>query len=145
MLNIFFGDMEGVISNSPVYFRNTYEEEWVNNDLSRAMIKDIDKSEVLSGEAIDSPYLGVIPVTRLSGGVLTLILIDNVPDKIFNATQCGDNCAKWLLEMGNKKDITVNLEYVMDFGKEPFKIHILNNDTYAENMVELLEKTVDFV
>lgn len=32
------------------------------------MIKDIDDSEVLSGECINSPVLGQIPPERLSGG-----------------------------------------------------------------------------
>lgn len=26
-----------------------------------------------------------------------MILIHKVPDKIFNASTCGDNCAKWIL------------------------------------------------
>jgi len=25
------------------------------------------------------------------------------PDKIFDATSCGENCAKWLLEIGKKR------------------------------------------
>ena len=29
----------------------------------------------------------------------TLLLILNEPDKIFNASTCGDNCAKWILEI----------------------------------------------
>lgn len=49
------------------------------------MIKDVDKSEVVSDECIISPVLGQIPPERLSGGVKTLLLILNEPDKIFNA------------------------------------------------------------
>lgn len=70
------------------------------------MILDIDKSKVISDRAIDSPVLGVIPPTSLSGGVKTLILIDHITDKIFNASNCGDNCAEWLLKIADKKDVT---------------------------------------
>ncbi len=59
------------------------------------MIKDVDDSDVLSRECIKSPVLGQIPPERLSGGVKTLLLMLNEPDKIFNAFVCGDNCEKW--------------------------------------------------
>ena len=64
----------------------------------KKMIKDVDDSDVLSGECIMSPVFGQIPPERLSGGVKTLLLILNEPDRIFNASTCGDNCAKWILE-----------------------------------------------
>lgn len=55
------------------------------------MIKDVDDSDVLSGECIKSPVLGQIPPERLSGGVKTLLLMLNEPDKIFNASVCADS------------------------------------------------------
>ena len=39
-------------------------------------------------QAVDSKALGVIPVTKLSGGTKTLLLILNEPEKIFNAFFC---------------------------------------------------------
>lgn len=61
------------------------------------MIQDVDQSTVLGNGVIDSPVLGKIPPVGLSGGVNTLILVKFEQDKIFNASTCGDNCAKWLL------------------------------------------------
>ena len=100
MLNIFYGEMPEAVYNTAVYFKNVYEEEWITAPLAREMIKDVDKSTVLDSGVIDSPVLGKIPPLSLSGGVKTLILIANVPKRIFNASLCGDNCAKWLLRMG---------------------------------------------
>ena len=100
MLNIYFGEMEEAIYNPAVYFKNTYDPEWFETELARKMVEDIDHSNILSSECISSPVLGQIPPERLSGGVKTLLLILNEPDKIFNASACGDNCAKWLLEIG---------------------------------------------
>ena len=111
MLNIIYGDVKNSIYNTNVYFKNSYEPEWLDAELAKKMIKDIDDSEVLSGECINSPVLGQIPPERLSGGVKTLLLILNEPDRIFNASTCGDNCAKWILEIGRIKDVTINLRH----------------------------------
>lgn len=138
MLNIFYGDMDGIIYNTSVYFKNMYDKNWLEEEQVKAMILDVDKSEVLSSGAISSPVMGIIPPISLSGGVKTLILIDKMPDKIFNASNCGDNCAKWLLKIADNKDVTVNLRHLMNFGKETFSIRILNTDTVVHSMRELV-------
>lgn len=138
MLNIFYGDMPDAIYNTSVYFKNVYEDGWITDPLAREMILDIDKSTVLDGAVIDSPVMGKIPPTSLSGGVKTLILIANEPEKVFNASTCGDNCAKWILKMGKEKDITINLLHLMDFGEGEFDIHILNTDQTVHSMKELI-------
>ena len=69
-----------------------------------------------------------------------------------------DNCAKWLLKIAESEDRTVNLRHLMDFGKEPFEIRILNTNEIVhsqmykyfpkyysteqmkEEIIELLEK-----
>lgn len=138
MLNIIFGDHAGVVTNPAVYFKNTYEDEWITDELSRKMIEDVDHSIVISERVIESPVLGAITPKELSGGVKTLILINNCPDKIFNASACGDNCAEWLLEIGKEKDITVNLRHIMDFGEGDFDIYIQNTDQIVHSMKELI-------
>ena len=101
--------------------------------------EDIDDSEVLSGECINSPVLGQIPPERLSGGVKTLLLILNEPDRIFNASTCGDNCAKWILEIGRIKDVTINLRHMMSFGKDTkFEIKVQNGGETVHSMKELV-------
>ena len=138
MLKIYYGDMDDVIYNTSVYFKFNYEPEWLEDDDVRQMILDVDKSTVLGNGAIDSPVLGVIAPETLSGGVKTLILIDKVPELIFNASNCGDNCAKWILKIAQEKDITINLRHIMDFGKDEFCIKVLNNGLVIHSMQELL-------
>lgn len=138
MLSIYYGDMPGVIYNPVRYFKNIYTDEWITDELSRRMIKDVDKSEVLGSRIIDSPVLGGISPRELSGGVKTLIDIYKQPDKIFNASACGDNCAKWLLVIGDMMDITINLRHIMDFGDGDFNVRILNTDQIVHNMAELV-------
>lgn len=138
MLNIFYGDMPEAIYNTAVYFKNVYEEAWITAPLAREMILDVDKSTVLDSGVIDSPVMGKIPPTDLSGGVKTLILIANEPDKVFNASTCGDNCARWILKLAEKRDITVNLRHLMDFGEGKFEICILNTNQVVYSMEELV-------
>ena len=138
MLSIFFVDMPEAIYNPVIYFKNTYTDEWITDELSKKMIKDVDRSKVIGPRIIDSPVLGGITPRELSGGVKTLIAIYKVPGKIFNASACGDNCAKWILKIGEMQDITINLRHLMEFGDEAFEVKILNTGQIVHNMDELL-------
>ncbi len=138
MLTVFYGDMPDSIYNTSVYFKNTFRAEWFEDPLVVEMIRDVDSSEVLGNGAIKSPVLGVIAPNTLSGGVKTLILIYKQPDKIFNASNCGDNCAKWLLKLGEMSDITINLRHLMNFGDGDYKINVLNEDKVVTNRMELV-------
>jgi len=145
MLKIFFGDMPEAIYNTDVYFKNDYEDTWIVDDFVKTMIKHIDSSEVLYSGVIDSPVLGKIPPTKLSGGVKTLILIKFEPNEVFNASTCGDNCAKWLLKIAEQEDRTVNLRHIMDFGDSEFTIQVLNTNEIVHNMKELTDIAVEYV
>ena len=138
MLKIIFGNCEEAIYNTSVYFKNTYQDEWITDDLSVEMIKDVDKSDVIGPRLIESPVLGAISPKELSGGVKTLILINKDRDKIFNASTCGDNCAKWLLKIGETDDVIINLRHLMDFGNDEFEIEIMNTHQIVRNMKELI-------
>lgn len=124
MLKIFFGNREDAIYNTSVYFKNVYRDEWITDSLCCDMIKDIDQSIVVGAHMIESPVLGPITPKDLSGGVKTLILIYKDRVHMFNASNCGDNCAKWLLRMAENDDISINLRHLMDFGKEKFEIEV---------------------
>lgn len=145
MLNIFFGDMPDAIYNTEVYFLNTYEDDWITDTFAKTVIKKIDKSEVLDSNAIKSPVLGIIPPERLSGGTKTLLLIKNKPDMVFNASTCGDNCAKYILQLAKERDITINLRHLMDFGKAKFTANILNDGETVSGMEELLFEAAKYV
>ena len=143
MLNILFGEMPekqypNYVYNTSMYFDNTYLDSWIEDDFSKRMIKSVDKATVLSANAVDSKALGVIPVTKISGGLKTLLLLQHDHTKIYNVSTCGDNCAKWVLEIAKryKEDMIINLRHIMDFGDKPFEIRIMNNDTIVHNMQE---------
>lgn len=140
MLNIYLGEMKEAIYHPPTYFDNRYEDEWITDPLSVKMIKDVDKSDVVSERLIQSPVLGPISVKEISGGVKTLILMAfDDSGRIFNASACGNNCAKWILEIGKREDVTINLRHMMDFGKDTvFEIKIKNGGEIVHSMKELI-------
>ena len=43
--------------------------------------------------------------------------------RIFNASTCGDYCAKWLLRMAEQPKMVVIFRHLMDFGDVPFGIY----------------------
>lgn len=146
MLNIYLGKMEEAIYYPPAYFDNRYEEEWLTDPLSKEMIKDVDQSVVVGPRLIDSPVLGAISVKELSGGVKTLILLAfDESNQIFNASACGDNCAKWILKISRKKDLTINLRHLMDFGEKEFEAKILNTGDVVHNMSEFVNIAGEYV
>ena len=145
MLKIFYGDMKEAIYNTAAYFKYDYEDELITEPFVKEMIKDVDQSIVLENGVIDSPVLGKIPPLGLSGGVKTLILVAFEKDKIFNASTCGDNCAKWLLKIAENEDRTINLRHLMRFGPEQFTIHILNTDQIVHSTEELVSIAGEFV
>jgi len=145
MLNIYFGEMAEAIYDTSTYFRHAYKDKWITDPMTVEIIQDVDRSEVIGANLIQSPVLGPISPVQLSGGVKTLILINNDAGKVFNASKCGDNCAKWLLRMAEKKKKTINLRHIMNFGDGEFKIRVLNSGKIATNMKELVLLAGEYV
>ena len=69
MLTIVYGEVDEAISDPDTYFNHTYSKKWFDDSFVKEMIRAVDKSEVLSSHAIESPILGIIPTSKLSGGV----------------------------------------------------------------------------
>lgn len=145
MLNVYFGDMPDAIYNTALYFRNVYQDAWITDSMSREIILDVDKSTVVSANLIESPVLGPISPVMLSGGVKTLLLIKHDKKHVFNASTCGDNCAKWILQLAEKRKLVINLHHVMDFGPDDFKIKVLNSGVIAHNMSELIRESIPYL
>ena len=145
MLHIRFGKIKDVVYNTSLFFKHQYDPKWLEDEEVQQMITDIDKSKVLGSHAIESPVMGIIPPTSLSGGVKTLILIKEMPEQLFNASNCGDNCAGWLLRIGEEQDVTVNLRHIMDFGDKPFEIHVVNTNQIVRDMDSLARIAGRFV
>ena len=145
MLRIIFGETEGAM-HVPSWFRFNYEEEWFEDPLVAEIMADVDKSYYKGNQLIINDEMGPIPPERLSEGVQTLICIYKMPDLMYNATKCGENCAKWLVEIGRREDVTVNLRYYLpldDCGN--IEIEILNEHKKVHSAEEYMHIALKYV
>lgn len=138
VLTIHYGDVEGVIYNTSTFFNNVYSPEWFDHELAQRLIKSVDGSTVLGPNAIESNVLGVIPPEKLSSGVKTLLLMLFMPERVYNASNCGDNCAYWILKIASIHDVTISLYHIMDFGNRKFTIRVANTGAIVHSMDELV-------
>lgn len=138
MLSIHYGDRDDVIYDTSTFFDYSYSSSWLQDPLSQRIIKSIDNGTVLGANAIDTKVLGVIPPEKLSTGTKTLLLMLFMPENLYNASTCGDNCAYWILRIASKHDITINLYHMMDFGKGRFTVRVTNTGQIVHTMDELI-------
>lgn len=141
LLKIWFGDLEenpNYVYNTSAYFDIHFDGCWITSEFGRKVILDVDKSEVLDQYVIKSPVFGGMSPERLSGGVKTLLLMMfGKPEKVFNASTCGENCIKWIQYIGEQKDLTIRLGHFMMLN-EPFKIEDMNTGKIITTNKELL-------
>ena len=107
----------------------------IEDPFVKEMIQDVDSSTVISAHIIESPILGPITPKELSGGVKVLILMLKDDSFVYNLTNCGNNCAKWVLKIAEQKDLTVYLQYMIRFEGE-FEIQIMNTGKIVHNRKE---------
>ncbi|MDY6325400.1 MAG: DUF4869 domain-containing protein [Catonella sp.] len=138
MLKIWYYGGTEYMTDAPAYFDNVYEDEWLEDDLVKKMILDVDHSNVVSPHVIESPVLGAITPRELSGGVKVLILMLKDDSYTYNMSNCGDNCAKWVLKIAEQKDLTVYLQHIMHF-EGNFEIKIMNTGKIVHNPAEYVE------
>lgn len=125
MLRIYFGSLPDEIYNTEMFYENQYDRNWVIDDFASEVIREIDDSQVVAPDMIQNDIFGTFSSTELSAGVKTLLLIRNMPNKTFNISNCGDNCAKYLLQLAEARDIKVTLHHAMDFGTS-FSVKVIN-------------------
>lgn len=69
MLQLYFGELKGTLYSGNGYFDNWVDDRCVESEFGRKIIKEVDKSEVISSKNIVSEVIGAINSSYLSGGV----------------------------------------------------------------------------
>lgn len=138
MLKIWYYAGVEYMKDAPSYFDNVYEDEWLEDPFVKEMIEDVDSSKVINAHIIESPVLGAITPKELSGGVKVLILMLKDDSFVYNMSNCGNNCAKWILKIARKKDLVVYLRHIMHFEGE-FEIQIMNTGKIVHNRKDYVE------
>lgn len=122
------------IDNIDAYFDEFFEDSWTDNEWAKRVLKEIDKSTFIYPKLINSPYFGDVPYQWISGGSKQLILMNAVPNVVYDGDNMGDNCWPLLLELCKTKDIVMNLTYYPRFEwVEGCKVRILNTGEYVDS------------
>jgi hypothetical protein len=128
------------------YFDDVYEPEWFNDSYVQKIIREIDDSqvEVRAGKSVNiyNEYLGNIPPSHLSSGTKGLILLYKDDVKI-NGDRLGDNCIGFLLEIADKKDISIALSHTPPF-PDKFEAVIVNNGEHISTKTEFVSWKVRY-
>lgn len=145
MLKVWYGDArpDNYIYAPESYFDSKYDPNWLNNEMVKEAILDIDKSVVLAPYCIESPVFGQIPPKMLSGGVKTLIFAWFDKSKVFNLRQCGENCCHTMLKWGQLEDFEIVAGYPMfmysDKRNNGIQMQIMNTGKIVSNEEEFLK------
>lgn len=70
--------------------------------------------------AIETKNLDVIPPEKPSNRLKALLLINLFTERVCNASNCGDNCVRWILAIAKKHDTAIGLYRLTDFGGRRF-------------------------
>ena len=111
-LSIRFGKFEDDIFDVDGVFDIDVYDEWLEDDFVVQMVEDVDKCQLMKGNVLKGEF-GTFSPTDLSSGAKALVLMYEYPEFIIDATRCGDNCAKWIVEIAKKHPITITLRYFM--------------------------------
>lgn len=97
---------------------------------------------MISAHVIESPVFGAITPQGLSGGVKVLILMLKDDSFVYNMSNCGNSCAKWILKIAEQKDLTVYLQHILRF-EGSFEIQIMNTGKIVHNTQEYVLALLD--
>lgn len=135
MLKIWIGGHpDGLVTDITSCFRVNKTKDWFNDQVVKKIIKDIDKSDAVKDEYIESPILGAIAPERLSCGCKAVIMMYTMNEN-FYVTKCGDNCFEDIVWISTMKDVEITLWHNMIF-PEKFEAIIMNNGKYIHSAEE---------
>lgn len=145
MLYIHFGALPAQLSDPDIFFNNHMRPEWFEDPFVKHICLAVDGTTVHSAYQMENPTFGPINCRILSMSCKNTILAYKT-DKIIPATFMGNNCAPLVFEISKHKDLTITLEYLMDFGNcENFEAYIMNTDKIIHSYRDYVLEVVDLI
>lgn len=127
------------ISDVEGYFHVHQDKNWFNRVSVKEIIRKIDHVKAGRDGYLDSPKFGIITPDRLSTSCKTLILLQILDNPNVLVGKCAENCAANILEIAGRKDITITLNYAMEF-PDKFDAYIIESDTMIHSGEEFAKE-----
>ena len=101
-LVFYLGKAEPLLEHPVALFQIERKPTWLESELGKNIIQQIDKSEVLSSNVVRCEALGTIPVDWLSSGckgVLLAAFYEGIEGMYLDGSKLGDNCFPVLFDV----------------------------------------------
>lgn len=156
MLTIYATDVmsqQGIIGldlNPDVTFDVCHTDEWLDSDFARRVITDIDQIDVTDTSQPVRILLALQGMTPelLCTGTKNLIRTYNLPEYKVRMGRMGENCYKYLMEIGRDKDITgvvVNAIIFSDEDMQGLPVYFSQTGKTARNADEFLTDMCELI
>ena len=141
MLKVYFGNNEKALRSGDGYFDNWLDDDCLETEFAKEVVREIDKSELISKNLVQSPVIGAVQPKFLSGGAKSLLIL-RFSDVEMNITAFGENCYPYIIKISKEKDITIcsnNAFRIFECG-DLDSILILNDGSFIHSDDELIQK-----
>lgn len=139
-MELYFGHLEDELYAVDSFFLGNFDPSWLKSELAFKILQDIDRAiEIRDGAILvkdlftDKPTW--ISSHDLSSGTKALLIMLNTDEDFVCLTRCGENCAKWVIEIMKLKPLKCTLTYLMPF-RADIPLHIINDNTDIETYTE---------
>ena len=102
MLKVYFGNNEKALKSGDGYFDNWLDDDCLETEFAKEVVREIDKSELISKNLVQSPVIGAVPPKFLSGGAKSLLIL-RFSDVEMNITAFGENCYPYIIKISKEK------------------------------------------
>ncbi|MCM1218631.1 MAG: DUF4869 domain-containing protein [Lachnospiraceae bacterium] len=97
ILKIYFWPKVSKEENYPAAnYRTHFTNNWFKDPYVQFVLENVDKCKWIENDVVRSPWLGIIPMDRLSSTFKTLTMAYYMRDLKFPLRNVGDNCAEAL-------------------------------------------------
>lgn len=145
MLSVYIGKKPNEIGHAGGWFDHQLDLNVINQEFSKRVIRDIDKSEVINENTVKSSKLGIIPITKISSGAKAVIVM-KYTNEVVDSAYFGDNCIKYVVEIAREKELVISMLRFINVFEYGYRgqIKILNNGSYVDNAMDLFNAYLEF-
>lgn len=133
MLKIGYGCPDDICFYIDDEFEEEFELDWLDNDVCKRILKEIDHCTWNGSSLVDNRMGYLFSIWDVSTGSKALMMAEMLENFEFWGTALGDNCTNILLEIAERKDITIFLEHLLHFDKDKFSGYSLTNNRMYKN------------
>ena len=147
MLRIGYGCPEDIYFYIDLEFDTLFCMEWLDDEINKRILKEVDNCEFNGVRLQDLTDGYTFAIDDVSTGAKALMLVNELEDIQIWGTAFGDNCLDILLELAEKKEITIYLQHLPQFDRDKFKgFSLIKNReyfNYQEFLFECIEKITE--